>query len=584
MTKTRAQIAYESWISNPKIDAATLSELVAIADDPQEIEDRFYQDLQFGTAGLRGILAAGTNRMNSYTLARAAEGFALHIRGLGQEACQRGIVISYDPRNRSREFAELAASVFIGKGIAVRFSDELRPVPMLSFALRHFDCVGGIMLTASHNPRQYNGFKAYSADGAQLGPEEAEQVAALMETVSDPALVLETSMSFEQASRSPLFRFMGSDLDSLYDDSLLDLTLNGGLVRQNHGMPIVYSPFNGTGNKPVRRILEKHGFTNVQVVEEQELPDGNFPTIPTPNPELPETLELAIAQARLAGADLVLATDPDADRTGVAVRSRDDSFVLLSGNEIGLLLMDYILGTKAARGELPAGSFCVSTVVSSRLTRAISDHYGTGLYLSLTGFKHIAAEIHKHGDLAGGVFQFGYEESFGYLLGSRVRDKDAVVACLMLAEMAAVSAASGQSLLDRLDALYKKYGQAAENTISIIREGKVGLDKIAGVMQALRDNPFDEFEQLGAVSLSDFQRGVMTEVVTGRQQVLDYPESNVLLYQLQDLDFMCVRPSGTEPKIKIYFGCYGEDLEACRKRQQFFESMVLARINRLLDA
>ena len=584
MPKTRAQTAYESWISNPKIDAATLSELVAIADDPEEIEDRFYQDLQFGTAGLRGILAAGTNRMNSYTLIRAAQGFALYIRDLGQEACRRGIAISYDSRNRSREFAELAASVFIGKGIAVRFSDELRPVPMLSFALRHFDCVGGIMLTASHNPKQYNGFKAYSADGVQLGPDEADRVAAMMESVRDPAQVLETTMPFEQASRSPLFRFMGADLDALYDASLLDLTLNGELVRQNHHMPIVYSPFNGTGNKPVRRILEKHGFTNVQVVAEQELPDGNFPTIPTPNPELPETLELALAQARQAGAGLVLATDPDADRTGVAVRGGDGSYVLLSGNEIGLLLMDYILGTRQSRGQLPAGSFCVSTVVSSRLTQAISDHYGTDLYLSLTGFKHIAAEIHKHGDLAGGTFQFGYEESFGYLLGTGVRDKDAVVTCLMLAEMAAVSAASGQSLLDRLTALYGKYGQAAENTVSIIREGKVGLEKIAGVMQALRENPFDEFEQLGAVSLSDFQRGVITRVETGSQQALDYPESNVLLYQLQGLDFMCVRPSGTEPKIKIYFGCYGQDKAACQERQEFFESMVLARVNRLLDA
>ncbi len=584
MPKTRAQIAYESWISNPKIDAATLSELVSIADDSEEIEDRFYQGLQFGTAGLRGILGAGTNRMNAYTLIRAAEGFALHIQGGGDEACRRGIAISYDSRNRSREFAELAASVFIAKGIAVRFSDELRPVPMLSFALRQFNCVGGIMLTASHNPKQYNGFKAYGADGAQLGPDEADQVAARMETVKDPAGILEKTMPFGEASRSPLFRFMGADLDALYDASLLDLTLNGDRVRQNHGMPIVYSPFNGTGNKPVRRILEKHGFTNVQVVAEQELPDGNFPTTPTPNPELPETLELAIAQARLAGADLVLATDPDADRTGVAVRAGDDSFVLLSGNEIGLLLMDYILGTKAARGELPADSFCVSTVVSSRLTRPITDHYGTGLYLSLTGFKHIAAEIHKHGDLAGGVFQFGYEESFGYLLGTRVRDKDAVVTCLMVAEMAAVSAASGETLLDRLAALYEKYGQAAENTISIIREGKVGLERIAGVMRALRENPFEEFEPLGVVSLSDFQRGIIRQLDTGREEALDYPESNVLLYQLRGLDFLCVRPSGTEPKIKIYFGCYGHDLQECRKRQQGYESVVLARVNRLLEA
>ncbi len=583
MSKTRAQTSYENWISNPKMDEVTLSELVAIADDREEIEDRFYQELQFGTAGLRGIMGAGTNRMNRYTVARAAEGFALHLRSLGGEACRRGIAISYDSRNRSREFAELAASVFITQGLTVHFSDELRPVPMLSFAIRHFDCAGGIMMTASHNPKQYNGFKAYGDDGAQLGPEEADQVAARMETVTDLTGVLEKTLSFEEASRSPLFHLMGEDLDRVYDDSLLDLTLNGSLVREQADLPIVYSPFNGTGNKPVRRILKKHGFRQVQVVAEQELPDGNFPTTPTPNPELPETLELALAQAKEAGADLVLATDPDADRTGVALRRKDGSFLLLSGNEIGLLLMDYILGTKAGRGELPPASFCVSTVVSSRLTRAISDHYGTDLYLTLTGFKHIAAEIFKQGDLAGGSFQFGYEESFGYLLGRNVRDKDAVVTCLMVAEMAAVSAAAGETLIDRLDRLYGKYGHAAENTISIIREGKTGLEKIASTMSALRERPLEGFETLGVESLSDFQEGRISYVKTGREEELDYPSSNVLLYQLEGLDFMCIRPSGTEPKIKIYLGCYGQDPEECQAREKEFEARVLERVNKLLE-
>ncbi len=583
MSKTRAQSSYENWISNPKMDEATLSELVAIADDQEEIEDRFYQDLQFGTAGLRGIMGAGSNRMNRYTVARAAEGFVLHLKSLGAETCRKGVAISYDSRNRSREFAELAASVFIGQGLTVRFSDELRPVPMLSFAVRHFACAGGIMMTASHNPKEYNGFKAYGDDGAQLGPEEADQVAARMAAVTDLTGVLERTLPFEEASRSPLFHLMGEDLDEPYDASLLDLTLNGEAVREEADLPIVYSPFNGTGNKPVRRILRKHGFRRVEVVAEQELPDGNFPTTPTPNPELPETLELALAQAKRVGADLVLATDPDADRTGVALRKKDGSFVLLSGNEIGLLLMDYILGTKADRGELTPASFCVSTVVSSRLTRAISDYYGTALYLSLTGFKHIAAEIHKHGDLAGGTFEFGYEESFGYLLGRDVRDKDAVVTCLMVAEMAAVSVAAGETLVDRLDRLYEKYGYAAENTISIFREGKVGLEKIAETMSVLRERPFEGFEALGIESLSDFQRGRVTRLATGQEEKLDYPQSNVLLYQLEGLDFMCVRPSGTEPKIKIYLGCYGPDPEECRLREEKYEAIVLERVNNLLE-
>ncbi|HZK29382.1 MAG TPA: phospho-sugar mutase, partial [Clostridia bacterium] len=386
-----------------------------------------------------------------------------------------------------------------------------------------------------------------------------------------------------QASASPLFCFMGADLDDAYDSMLVELTLNGDIVKEQAALPIVYSPFNGTGNKPVRRILAKHGFTNVRVVPEQELPDGNFPTTPTPNPELPETLELAINLAKRAGADLVMATDPDADRTGVAIRTEEDEFVLLSGNEIGLLLMDYILGTKAERGTLPDGAFCVSTVVSSRLTRAISDHYGTDLYLSLTGFKHIAHEIHKYGDLAGGSFEFGYEESFGYLAGNDVRDKDAVVSCLLIAEMAAVSAHRGETLAKRLRDLYEKYGFAAENTISIYREGKVGLEKIAFVMSVLRDKPFDDFGALGIESLSDFQRGVRINLASGEKQVLDFPESNVLLYQLQNLDFMCVRPSGTEPKIKVYFGCYGDDREECEIRQKTFERIVLRRVNELLE-
>lgn len=583
MSISRAQTVYQSWLENPALDAATLAELVAIADDTVEIEDRFYQDLQFGTAGLRGIMGAGTNRMNLYTVARAAEGFALHLKSLGEEACERGIAISYDSRNRSREFAELSAAVFITNGLRVYFSDELRPVPILSYAIRQHRCVGGIMMTASHNPKMYNGFKAYGEDGAQLGPEDADHVAEVMATVTNLTGVLQKTLSFEEATRSPLFHFMGAELDDMYDEMLLSLTLNGDLVRKHHDLPIVYSPLNGTGNKPVRRILKKHGFTNVQVVPEQELPDGNFPTTPTPNPELAETLELAIAQAKRTGAVLVLATDPDADRVGVAVRTKDDSFVLLTGNEIGLLLMDYVLGTKDARGELSDGSFCVSTVVSSRLTEAISERYGTGLHLSLTGFRHIAGEIHKHGDVAGGSFEFGYEESFGYLIGKDVRDKDAVVSCLMIAEIAAVVTEEGETIVDRVEKMYRTYGFAAENTISIFREGKVGQEKIARAMNGLREKPLEAFDALGIRTLSDFKRGEVLNFATGEKDSLDFPESNVLLYQLDGHDFMCVRPSGTEPKIKVYFGCYGNDRDDVEARQKEYEQIVLDRVNVLLE-
>lgn len=583
MTPTRAQTVYQRWLDDPKMDEATLAELVAIADDSEEIEDRFYQDLQFGTAGLRGVMGAGSNRMNIYTVGRAAQGFADYLKAQGEDACRRGIAISHDSRHRSDEFARLVAAIFVSNGLHVRLTDELRPVPMLSYAIRHYDCAGGVMITASHNPKKYNGFKVYGADGAQLGPDAAEQVARIMEGVTDLAGLIDGIMPFDEASASDLFAWMGADLDRDYDAMLLSLTLNGDAVRRNADLPIVYSPLYGTGNKPVRRILKKHGFTNVHVVPEQELPNGDFPTTPTPNPELPETLELAMRLAEDIGADLVLATDPDADRTGVAFRTAEGDFQLLSGNEIGLLLMDYILATKAERGTLADDAFCVSTVVSSRLTRAISERFGTDLYLSLTGFKHIAGEIHKYHDIEGQTFEFGYEESFGYLVGDAVRDKDAVVSCLMIAEMAAVSADRGETLADRLEHLYATYGQAAENTISIYREGKVGLEKIAHAMAALREKPFEGFEALAPETLSDFQRGIQVDVATGEETPLDYPASNVLLYRLENLDFMCVRPSGTEPKIKVYFGCYGDDRAACEARQKTYESIVLERVNHLLE-
>ena len=580
---SRAQDVYQRWLNHPALDEATREELKAIQGDRVEIEDRFYQDLQFGTAGLRGIMGAGTNRMNRYTVARAAEGFAKSLIKQDKEGAARGIAISYDPRNRSREFAELVASIFVNNGIAVHFSDMLRPVPMLSFAVRHFNCIGGVMITASHNPKEYNGFKAYGSDGAQLGPADADRAAAEMAKVKDLPVLLKNTPSFEKTTASPLFSWMGDDIDKAFDDRLLSFTLSQDAVKRHHDLPIVYSPLYGAGNLPVRRILKKHGFTNVHVVKEQENPDGDFPTTPTPNPELPETLELAIKQAREMGADLVMATDPDADRTGVAIRTADDKFVLLSGNEIGLLLMDYILDKLTNSGKLPEGAFCVSTIVSSRLTIPICKRFDTGLYFSLTGFRHIAQEIYQHQELEKGTFLYGYEESFGYLVGDHVRDKDAVGSCLMIAEMAADSKDHGETLYDRLNRLFQTYGQAAEKTISIYREGKVGLERISFAMDQLREKPLEGFESLKSVTLSDYATSVKTFLKTGETEILHLPTSNVLLYELEGIDFMCIRPSGTEPKIKVYFGCYGDDRNACDKRLAEYEELVLQRVNRLLE-
>ncbi|NLC40887.1 MAG: phospho-sugar mutase, partial [Clostridiaceae bacterium] len=570
------------WTENPAFDDATRDELKAIAGDKVQIEDRFYQDLQFGTAGLRGIMGAGSNRMNVYTVARAAAGFAESIKQQGEEAAGRGVAVSYDSRNNSRLFAELAARIFVSRGLTVHFSDELRPVPLLSFAIRHFNCAGGVMITASHNPKEYNGFKAFAADGAQLGPDAADSVSAEMDKITDLPGVIADSLSIEEARHSRLWHDMGDDLDAAYDEALLQISLQPDIVEEYADIPIVYTPLYGAGNKPVRRILAKTGFENVHVVKEQELPNGNFPSTPFPNPELPETLNLAIELAKELKAPLVMATDPDADRVGIAVPKEDGSYYTLLGNEIGILLLEYILSSKKDLGILPENSFVVSSIVSGRLTDRICAAYDCDLYRVLTGFKFIAEAIHEHEDLGDGKFQFGYEEAFGYLAGSSVRDKDAVVSGMLLAEMAAVAAKDGETLLDRLNRIYADYGYAAENTVSIVREGKSGSDMIKSTMSELRSDPFDKFHALPIESLSDFEKLIRIDVASNEESVLAYDRSNVLLYEMEGIDFFCIRPSGTEPKIKIYFGCYADTQEECDKNLKLLSETVLHRIECLM--
>ena len=436
-----------------------------VLDDKTEIEDRFYQDLQFGTAGLRGVLGAGTNRMNVYTVGRAADGFARYIEELGEEACQRGIAISYDSRRFSPEFAALTARIFVGHGIRVYLSDELRPVPMLSYAIRHYNCVGGVMITASHNPKQYNGFKAYGEDGGQLPPEAAGVVSRYMAAETDLTGLLSRVISQEEAEKSDLYVVIGEELDRDYTDMLLSLSISQDAVKRHHDLKIIYTPLHGSGNKPVRRVLKELGFTNVLVVPEQEKPDPDFSTVAVPNPEVRSALQLAIDLAEREGADLVIATDPDADRTGVCVRTSDGDYQILTGNQIGLLLMDYILGAKKASGTLPEKSFVVTTIVSSKLTRAIARYYNVELYEVLTGFKFIAEQIKERDEEGDMHFQFGFEESFGYLAGRDVRDKDAVVASMLIGEMAALAADANETLYDRLLKLNEVYGYAAEATV-----------------------------------------------------------------------------------------------------------------------
>ncbi len=576
----RVHRLYELWSQDPYFDEETRKELRELEGQEAEIEERFYRSLSFGTAGLRGILGAGTNRMNTYTVAQATEGFARYIESLGAEACQRGMVISYDCRICSPEFALTTALVFASHGIHVRLVDELRPTPMLSFAVRHYNCVGGVMVTASHNPPQYNGYKAYGEDGGQLAPEAADQVTALRDAISDIREV--HWISEAEALDKGLLEYVGEDLDTAYMATLKPLVINWEAIRSQADMKIVYTPLHGAGNKPVRRILQEVGFRQVLVVPEQERPDGRFPTVKSPNPEVRSALEMGIALAEREGAELVIATDPDGDRTGLVIRLADGRYQVMTGNQIGILLMDYILRAKQAAGTLSDKSFCVTTVVSGRLPRLIAQHYGVQLFECLTGFKWIAdliKQYDEHGDMH---FEFGFEESFGYLSGTAVRDKDAVVTSMLLAEMAASVRAAGKTLADSLQELYARYGYAEEETISVVREGKSGMELMARAMEQLRERQGQAFPGLEISSLTDLQQGRQFFLAEGREAPIDLPRSNVLIYSLDGINFFCVRPSGTEPKIKIYFGVYGSDQQGCREQLEALKQQVMAVLEGLL--
>lgn len=577
---TRAQELYERWLDDPAFDEATRAELLAIRGDTAEIEDRFYMDLAFGTAGLRGILGAGTNRMNRYTVARAAAGFASYLAGFGEERRQRGIVISYDSRHFSREFAWQTARIFVGYDVRVRIVDEMRPVPMLSFAIRHFQAAGGVMITASHNPAKYNGFKAYGDDGAQLPPDAADVVSSSMDQITDLARI--TWPDEPTARATGLLSEIGPELDQAYTAMLLDLSIAGDAVSRHKGLKIVYTPLHGTGYKPVTRILRAVGFENILVVPEQAIPDPDFSTVAFPNPEERSALTMAINLAEKEGADLVIATDPDADRTGLCVRTRQGDYVVLSGNQIGQLLLEFILSSRQAAGTLPTNSFAITTIVSSKLTRRIAAAYGVTLFECLTGFKFIAELIKEHDEQGSMHFQFGFEESFGYLAGRDVRDKDAVVTSMLIAEMAAAASDMGQTLYDRLQALYERYGFAAEYTIAITLEGKEGIERIKAAMAALRRSKAGGFAAEPVLAVNDYLELERLDLASGQVTPLNLDRSDVLLYELSGIDWFCVRPSGTEPKLKIYFGIYRSSREAGEQELAALRGRVEAAVRALL--
>lgn len=582
---------YDLWSKDPYFDEDIRSELAAIAGDPTEIEDRFYRDLAFGTGGLRGVIGAGTNRMNAYTVGKATAGLAAYIAKEGREACEKGVVISYDSRRFSPEFANKAALVLVHAGIRVYLSDELRPVPVLSFSVRHFGAFAGVMITASHNPSKYNGYKVYGEDGGQVTLEAADEILSNITAISDIRTV--SASSEDEALASGLLTYFGEEIDTAYTEMLSSLVIDPESIARHRDMSIVYTPLHGSGNKPVRRILARVGFTNIHVVPEQELPDGTFPTVPTPNPEDPRALQMGVELARKVGASLVIGTDPDSDRVGVVVRTienNEEVYKPLTGNQIGILLLDYILSSKKALGTLPARSFAVTTIVSSKLARTICDFYGVELQEVLTGFKFIGERIRLDDEEGDKHFQFGFEESYGYLAGLNVRDKDAVVSAMLIAGMAAQSSERGETLSDRIEGLYQRFGYGYEDAVSFTLEGKEGLERISGAMRAMRaeltnlKTSSDAVGLLGAVpvrAVRDYKTSSRYDLSAQSISVtpIDLPASDVLLYELggeKGIDWACVRPSGTEPKLKIYFGIYGREKALTLARLAEVKTLVSA--------
>lgn len=563
---------YELWSSDPYFSEDIRNELMSIKNDEKEITERFYKYLEFGTGGLRGILGAGTNRMNLYTVALATEGFARYLDEAGDVMKSRGVAVSYDSRRFSKEFALTTALVFATHGIKVYLSDELRPTPMLSYAVRHFGAAGGVMITASHNPAKYNGYKAYGEDGGQMPPEAATMILSSMASIDDIRSV--HWITEGEAVQKGLLTYFGEELDQDYTAMLKKLCINPDAVNQNKDMKIVYTPLHGAGNKPVRRILKEIGFTNVIVVPEQEKPDPNFSTVAFPNPEERSALQLAITLAEKNGADLVVATDPDGDRTGLVVRNKAGEYIVLTGNQIGLLLLEYILHAKKQAGCLLPGSFAVTTIVSTKLARKIAQNYGIKLFEVLTGFKFIGEVIKNYDENGSMHYQFGFEESYGFLAGTDVRDKDAVVSVMLIAEMAAAAKLESKTLYDLLQELFAKYGYAAEKTVSITLEGKEGIEKIKNAMDYMRNHKGSMMNGIAIHSVADYQMSEKFDFTSNSASVLDLEKSDVLLYELGGLDWFCVRPSGTEPKIKIYFGIYGEDPELSNEKLAHISGLV----------
>ncbi|KZM56184.1 phosphoglucomutase [Geobacillus stearothermophilus] len=571
---------YEQWLREPQLDPELKRLLEQRRHDERWLEDCFYKNLEFGTGGMRGEIGPGTNRMNMYTVRKASEGLARYIQSFGDEGKRRGVVIAYDSRHKSPEFAMEAAKTLATNGIQTYVFDELRPTPELSFAVRYLRAFAGIVITASHNPPEYNGYKVYGEDGGQLPPAVADQVIRYVNEVENElAIHVEDEKTLREKG---LIRIIGSEVDDAYIHAVKTISIHPELARET-AINIVFTPLHGTSNKPVRRALAELGYQNVFVVKEQELPDPNFSTVASPNPEEHAAFAMAMELGKQVNADLLIATDPDADRLGVAVKNDKGNYVVLTGNQTGGLLLHYLLSQRKAQGTLPENGVVLKTIVTSEFGRAIAQSFGLETVDTLTGFKFIGEKMKEYEQTGQYAFQFGYEESYGYLIGGFVRDKDAVQAAVLAAEVCAFYKKQGLSLYEALLQLFDQYGYYREGQRSLTLKGKEGAEAIAAILASFRQQPPVEAAGKKVTVIEDYKTKERTNTLTGEKTAIDLPTSNVLKYILEDGSWFCLRPSGTEPKMKAYFGVKGTSLEDSEERLARLTEAVMQRVKDVLS-
>lgn len=564
---------YQKWINSNFIDEDTKEELKKVRDDEKEIQDRFYKNLEFGTAGLRGVIGAGTNRMNKYTVSKATQGLANFI--IKQNGQSKGVAIAYDSRHMSKEFSEIAANCLNANGIKSYVFESLRPVPELSYAVRKLGCIAGIMITASHNPPKYNGYKVYWEDGAQIVAPYDKLIIEEVNSIEDYEQA--KTMDKNKAVELGLYNVIGKEIDDSYIEELKKLCLNPEKIKQQENLKIVYTPLHGTGNLPVKRILKEIGFKNVYVVPEQEMPNGDFPTVDYPNPEDKKAFKLALDLAKKEDADLVLATDPDADRLGVYAKdTKTGKYMPFTGNMSGMLIAEYVLSQRKEKGILPSNGALITTIVSTDLAKAIAKEYNLKVFEVLTGFKYIGEKIKQFEENKDYTYQFGFEESYGCLVGTHARDKDAIAAVMMLCEAAAYYKCNGITLWDQMLNIYKKYGYYKEDTVSLTFEGADGAKKIQNILNNLRENPLTQIGNYKVLEFRDYKEEKIKDLKTGKETKTDLPNSNVLYYVLENVCWCCIRPSGTEPKIKFYMGVKENTEEKAEEALKVMKNYLLS--------